>query len=200
MCYLHVLSSCAIFMYYLPTSAKRSQGGISLLEDPLLLYSFYNPLNSDMDYGIFSARTDVNACDCTQGCTDTGKEYVLKVDSGRKILRRNGESNLCQRRSGPTLYRLNNIPISIRRSNQQAHTFWYRAFVGSKHLSRAVSVWLNLKTESWNRSSRWLVHKGRTCQANLILQIPPPPPRPLLLFFGLTPTVQILTPTLLYAL
>ena len=32
---------------------------------------FHNPPNSDMDYGIFNVRTDVNACDCTRGCTDT---------------------------------------------------------------------------------------------------------------------------------
>ena len=31
-------------------------------------------------------RMDVNACDCTRGCTDTRKrESALKVDSGRKI-------------------------------------------------------------------------------------------------------------------
>ena len=28
---------------------------------------FHNPPNSDMDYGIFNVRTDVNACDCTRG-------------------------------------------------------------------------------------------------------------------------------------
>ena len=33
----------------------------------------HNPPNSDMDYTIFIVRTDVNACDCTQGCTDTCK-------------------------------------------------------------------------------------------------------------------------------
>ena len=33
-------------------------------------------------------RTDVNACDCTRGCTDTGRESALKVDSGKKILYR----------------------------------------------------------------------------------------------------------------
>ena len=31
----------------------------------------YNPPNSAMDYGIFNVRTDVNACDCKRGCTDT---------------------------------------------------------------------------------------------------------------------------------
>ena len=28
---------------------------------------FHNPPNSDIDYGIFNVRTDVNACDCTKG-------------------------------------------------------------------------------------------------------------------------------------
>ena len=29
-------------------------------------------------------RTDVNACGCTRGCTDTVRESALKPDSGRK--------------------------------------------------------------------------------------------------------------------
>ena len=37
-----------------------------------------------MDYEIFNVRTDVNACDCTWGCTDTVKGFALKVDSGRE--------------------------------------------------------------------------------------------------------------------
>ena len=50
----------------------------------------HNPPNSDMDYGIFNVRTDVNACDCTRECTDTVRESALKVDPGRKILCRSG--------------------------------------------------------------------------------------------------------------
>ena len=38
-----------------------------------------------MDYGIFNVHTDVNACDCTRGCTDTVRESALKVDSRRQI-------------------------------------------------------------------------------------------------------------------
>ena len=45
---------------------------------------FHNPSNSDMDYGIFNVRTDVNAGNCTRGCTDTVRESALKVDSRRK--------------------------------------------------------------------------------------------------------------------
>ena len=38
-----------------------------------------------MDYRIFNVHTDVNACDCTRGCTDTVRESALKVDSRRQI-------------------------------------------------------------------------------------------------------------------
>ena len=62
-----------------------------------------------MDYGIFSVRTDVNECDCARGCTDTVRESALKVDSGRKIPCRIGESNLRRRRDGPMLYQLSYI-------------------------------------------------------------------------------------------
>ena len=44
----------------------------------------HNPPNSDNDYRIFIVRTDVNACDCTRGFTDTERESALKVDSGQK--------------------------------------------------------------------------------------------------------------------
>ena len=63
-----------------------------------------------MDYGIFNMRTDVNECDCTRGCTDTLRESVLKVDSGRKIPCRTGESNLRRQLAGPMLYQLSYIP------------------------------------------------------------------------------------------
>ena len=53
---------------------------------------FRNPPNSDMDYRIFNVHKHVNACDCTRGCTDTVRESVLKVDSGRKIPCCTGES------------------------------------------------------------------------------------------------------------
>ena len=56
-----------------------------------------------MDYRIFNVHTDVNACDCTRGCTDTERESALKVDCRKKIPCLNGESNPCQRRGGPVL-------------------------------------------------------------------------------------------------
>ena len=63
-----------------------------------------------MDYEIFNSRTDINACDCTRGCTDTVRESALKVDLERKIPCRTGESNLRQWRAGPMLYQLGHIP------------------------------------------------------------------------------------------
>ena len=62
-----------------------------------------------MDDDIFNVRTDINACDCTRGCRDTVEESALKVDSGRKIPCRTGESNLRRRCTGPTLYQLSYI-------------------------------------------------------------------------------------------
>ena len=46
-----------------------------------------------------------------RGCTDTIRESALKVDSGRKIPCCTRESKLHQRRVGPLLYQLSNIPI-----------------------------------------------------------------------------------------
>ena len=45
-----------------------------------------------------------------EGCTDTVREFTLKVDSERKISCRTGESNLPQRRASPTLYQLSYLP------------------------------------------------------------------------------------------
>ena len=64
-------------------------------------------------FRIFNVRTIVNACDCTRGCTDTVRESALKVDSGRKISCRTGESNLRQRRASPMLSQLSYIPALI---------------------------------------------------------------------------------------
>ena len=76
---------------------------------------FHNPPNSDMDYGIFNVRTDVNPCNCPRGRTDTVRESVLKVDSGRKSPCRTRESNLRPRRASPMLYQLSYIlsPVPV---------------------------------------------------------------------------------------
>ena len=76
----------------------------------LVFWCFHNTPNSDMEYRIFNVRTGFDVCDCTRGCIDTVRESALKVDSGRKIPCRTGESNLRQRRAGPTLYQLSYIP------------------------------------------------------------------------------------------
>ena len=78
-----------------------------------LFECFHNPPNSGMDFRIFNVRTDVNARGCTRGCTDTARECAEKVDSGRTVLHRTGDSNLPQRRAGPTLYQLSYIPIIV---------------------------------------------------------------------------------------
>ena len=71
----------------------------------------HNPPNSDMDYRIFNMRTDVHACDCTRNVRTHVRDSALKIDYGRKIPCRTGESNLRQRRVGPTLYQLSYISI-----------------------------------------------------------------------------------------
>ena len=76
-----------------------------------------------MDYRIFNVRTDVNACGCTRGCADTARESALKVDSGRKIPCRTGESNLRRRRAGPMLYRLSYIPTLLTSSSPSLSIF-----------------------------------------------------------------------------
>ena len=63
-----------------------------------------------MDYRIFIVRTDINACECARGCTDTEREPALTVGSVKNIPFRTGESNLRQRRAGATLYQLSYIP------------------------------------------------------------------------------------------
>ena len=42
---------------------------------------FHDPLNSDVDYGIFNVCRDVNACNyCSWGCTLFLRKSALKVD------------------------------------------------------------------------------------------------------------------------
>ena len=43
-----------------------------------VFWCFHNPSNSEMDYRIFKMRTDVNACVCTWGCTDTSKRVCTE--------------------------------------------------------------------------------------------------------------------------
>ena len=63
-----------------------------------------------MDYGIFNVRTEIKACDCTRGFTDTVSESALKDDSGGKSPCHTRESNLQWPSAGSMLYRLSSIP------------------------------------------------------------------------------------------
>ena len=110
---------CVVPMGFLPWEIRVAFPGESQLQQsratqPTMhagcLSVLHNPSNSDIDYRIFNVSTDVTACGCTRGCTDTVRVSVLKVDSGRKIPCRTEESNLPQRRAGPTLYQLSYIP------------------------------------------------------------------------------------------
>ena len=66
-----------------------------------------------MHFGIFDARTDVNACDCARGCMDTVRESGLKADSGEKIPCCTRELSLHQRCASPMLYQLSDIPTPV---------------------------------------------------------------------------------------
>ena len=58
-------------------------------------------------------HTDVNACACTPGCTDTERESALKVDPGRKIPCHMGDRNLRWQHAGPMLYQLSYLLIKV---------------------------------------------------------------------------------------
>ena len=51
----------------------------------------HNPPNSNMDYRIFIVRTDVNACNCTQGLQTPKESLQWKLTLGRKFLATRGD-------------------------------------------------------------------------------------------------------------
>ena len=61
-----------------------------------------------MGFRIFIMRTDVNACNCSQGCPDTCGKSTPEVDSRRKISCRTKELNLPQRNAS-----LDTIPTKL---------------------------------------------------------------------------------------
>ena len=69
---------------------------------------------------------------------DTVKESALKVDSGRKIPCRTGESNQRRRRAGPTLYQLSYIPTHTLRVCDcvSARVVWPTPTDGPTHSGR----------------------------------------------------------------
>ena len=89
-----------------PGKASRDRVALPTYGACWVFECFHNPPNFDMDYRILNVRTDVNACDCTRGCTGTVRESALKADSRRKLLCRVGEFNQPQRHAGPMLYLL----------------------------------------------------------------------------------------------
>ena len=78
-----------------PEKASCDRVALPHLGCMLGVLCFHNPSNSDMDYGIFNVRTDVNAYDCARGCLDTVRESALEVDSGRKIRWRTQGNRTC---------------------------------------------------------------------------------------------------------
>ena len=123
--FLFTFYKCIVPMGFLPWEIRGTFIGESQLRQrratqPTVqagcLSFFRNPPNSNMGYGIFNMLSDVNACDCNRGLTDTVRESALKVDSGRKIPRRTGESNLRRRRADPILYQLSYIPTPLSRN------------------------------------------------------------------------------------
>ena len=79
----------------------------------------HNPLNSDKDYETFNVCTDVNACDCSRGCTDTNKRVDTKSCCWEKnpLACRTRESSLCQQCASLTLYQLSYIPTHLKKDN-----------------------------------------------------------------------------------
>ena len=55
-----------------------------------MFYCFHNPPNSDMDYGIFNVRTDVNACNCTRCVRTHVRESAVKDDREKNPLPHRG--------------------------------------------------------------------------------------------------------------
>ena len=83
-------------------------------------------------------------------CTDTVRESALKVDAGRKIPCRTGESNLRRRRAGLMLNQMG----YIRRPLENRLRFVFRLkFVFSPYIILCDLTWLStiLLTEAWHR-------------------------------------------------
>ena len=110
-----------------------------------------------MDYDVFNVRIDVNACDRTRGCTDTVRESALRVDSGRKIPCRTGESNLRQRRAGPALYRLSYISATSPSLEQLYEILPFMQCSTMKELKPSQSLPSSL---SWSLGALIIFHVG----------------------------------------
>ena len=74
------------FCFFFPFSNNNQQidYSVAVVHAGYVYVAMYNLPNSDMGYRIFNVRTDVNACDCTQGCMDTERQSALKIYSRKK--------------------------------------------------------------------------------------------------------------------
>ena len=79
--FIFLFNHCIVPMGFLPREIQLRQ---SLAAHPRVHAVFFFFFFWDIDYGIFNVRTDITACDCTRGCTDSMRESALKVDSGIK--------------------------------------------------------------------------------------------------------------------
>ena len=82
------------FMLLSPGKASYDRVTIPTYGACWVFYCIHYPLNSNMDRVIFYVYTDVNACNCTRGCTDTVRKSALRADAGRKIPCRTVRSKL----------------------------------------------------------------------------------------------------------
>ena len=153
-------------MGFLPWGIRVAFSGENLLRHACWVFQcLHNPPNSDMDFGIFNVRTDVNSYDCTRGCTDTVEESALKVDSGRKIPCGTGESNRRRQRAGPMLYQLSYIVRSWQQQQQQqqqqtAETVQAKVATGAAPMSETALLlwkWLLLRCTKWLKHSASIV-------------------------------------------
>ena len=87
-------------------------------------------------FGIFYVRTDVDACNCTQGAVRTPEESALGADSGRKIPCCIGNSNLHL-----------HYPWLFSRTLHQLSYFGLRDFPGVKIPGRPTEI-LSLRQQT----------------------------------------------------
>ena len=113
-------------------------------------------------FGIFNMSTDVDACNCAQsGCLDTISESALKVDSGRKIPCRSGDSNLhqyCIWLFSWTLYQLSYSLFLMCLSvwswhGSRSHSLWCLSGVlydVGMCVARLYHFWNSVPVANWN--------------------------------------------------
>ena len=123
-----------------------------------------------MGYEILNVRTNVNAWDCTRGCADTVRESALKVDSGRKISCRTGESNPRRWYAGPMCnHWATSRQLSSLSSQLTGHAFFFSLQGCYRQLVSRRAVAFKSTIFFWGSQKRF--------------SSPPPPHRSLLMVF-----------------